>query len=370
MKKNFPATLPTRSAEADKPRRTQQSQTQDSISIAVLLLPAFNALATTSFLDPFRAANYLTGSTLYSWDLISPSRGSLSASNGLEIAGTRALEEADGPYDYVIVSASWAPEAYRGRRLFDWLKQQARKGAALGAIDTGAFVLAFAGLLAGRRATVHYEHIAACRELFPELEITENLFVIDEDRLTCCGGTASGDLALEMIRRRFGLDLANAAARYIFHDRLRAGSEGQDSALHEPAGYAMPETLRRAIAAMERNLEAPLPLAAIAKRASISQRQLERLFKAHTGVTAVQYYLEVRLDRARSILMQTELSILEVAVACGFSSREYFARAYRQRFGLPPSQDKLEGRVPFQFRSFPSPNRQVQAARRTKPARN
>ena len=369
MKKNFLATLPMRSAEADKPRRTQQSQTQDSISIAVLLLPAFNALATTAFLDPFRAANYLTGSTLYAWDLISPSGGSLSASNGLEIAGTRALEEADGPYDYVIVSASWTPEAYRGRRLFDWLKQQARKGAALGAIDTGAFVLAFAGLLAGRRATVHYEHIAACRELFPELEITENLFVIDEDRLTCCGGTASGDLALKMIRSRFGLDLANAAARYIFHDRLRAGSEGQDSALHEPAGYAMPETLRRAIAAMERNLEAPLPLAAIAKRASISQRQLERLFKAHTGITAVQYYLEVRLDRARSILMQTELSILEVAVACGFSSREYFARAYRQRFGLLPSQDKLEGRVPFQFRSFPSPNRQIQSARRTKPTR-
>ncbi len=347
-------------AGTGKPRLPQQRQAQDSTSIAVLLLPAFNALATMAFLDPFRAANYLTSSTLYDWDMISLGGGPLSASNGLEIAGTRTLDDSVGRYDYVIVSASWAPEAYRDRRLFDWLKQHTRQGAALGAIDTGAFVLAFAGLLAGRQATVHYEHIAACRELFPELEVTEDLFVIDDGRLTCCGGTASSDLALEMIRRRFGLDLANAAARYIFHDRLRAGSEGQDSAIHEPAGYAMPDTLRLAIAAMERTLEAPLPLAAIAKRASISQRQLERLFKAHTGVTAVQYYLEVRLDWARSILMQTDLSILEVAVACGFSSREYFARAYRQRFGLSPSQDKLEGRVPFQFRSFPSPNRQAQ----------
>lgn len=370
MKRNFSAGPQMEGAATDEPKLPQQHPVQDSTSIAVLLLPAFNALATMALLDPFRAANYLTGSTLYDWDMVSLAGGALAASNGLQVAGTHTLKQAEGPYDYVIVSASWAPEAYRDRRIFDWLKQHARQGAVLGAIDTGAFVLAFAGLLAGRRATVHYEHIAACRELFPELEITEDLFIIDDDRLTCCGGTASGDLALEMIRRRFGLDLANAAARYIFHDRLRAGSEGQDSAIHEPAGYAMPETLRRAIAAMERSLEAPLPLAAIAKRANISQRQLERLFKAHTGVTAVQYYLEVRLDRARSILMQTDLSILEIAVACGFSSREYFARAYRQRFGLSPSQDKLEGRVPFQFRSFPSPNRQAQSARRTKPARN
>lgn len=370
MRKNFSATSQARPAEAITRRAAHSPLAQDAVSIAVVLLPAFNALATMAFLDPFRAANYLTGSTLYSWDMVSLNGEPLSASNGLEITSARTLEEVKQRYDYVIVSASWAPEAYRNRRLFNWLKQHARNGAALGAIDTGAFVLAFAGLLAGRRATVHYEHIAACRELFPELEITEDLFVIDEDRLTCCGGSASSDLALEMVRQRFGLDLANAAARYIFHDRLRAGTEGQDSALHEPAGYAMPETLRRAIAAMERNLEAPLPLAAIAKRARISQRQLERLFKTHTGVTAVQYYLEVRLDRARSILMQTDLSILEVAVACGFSSREYFARAYRQRFGLPPSQDKLEGRVPFQFRSFPSPNRQAQAARRAKPARS
>ncbi len=369
MNRKFSALDLVRGAESIPSSAGQAPLAKDATSIAVLLLPAFNALATMAFLDPFRAANYLTGSTLYDWDMVSLAGDALSASNGLEVASTRTLQEADAPYDYVIVSASWAPEAYRDRRLFDWLKQHARRGAALGAIDTGAFVLAFAGLLAGRRATVHYEHIAACRELFPELEITEDLFVIDDERLTCCGGTASSDLALEMIRRRFGLDLANAAARYIFHDRLRAGSEGQDSAIHEPAGYAMPETLRRAIAVMERTLEAPLPLAAIAKRASISQRQLERLFKAHTGVTAVQYYLEVRLDRARSILMQTDLSILEVAVACGFSSREYFARTYRQRFGLAPSQDKLEGRVPFQFRSFPSPNRQVQPGRRTKPTR-
>ncbi len=356
MNKNFIASLDKEGTTALP--SLQLGPSLEAVSIAIALLPACNALATMAFLDPFRASNYLTGSTLYSWDALSLEGGTLSASNGFQIAGTRRLEEIRERYDYVFVSASWAPETYRDRRLLEWLSQQAREGAVLGALDTGAFILAFAGLLDGRRSTVHSEHIAAFRELVPELESTEDLFVVDQDRLTCCGGSAASDLALEMIRQRYGIDLANAAARYLFHDRLRAGDEGQGSALHEPVGYAMPATLRRAIVAMERNLEAPLPLAAIAKRADVSLRQLERLFKAYTGVTAVQYYLEVRLDRARSILMQTELSILEVAIACGFTSREYFARTYRQRFGLAPSQDRREGRVPFQFRSFPSPNRQ------------
>lgn len=326
--------------------------------MAVVLLPAFNAMATMAFLDPLRAANYLTGTALYAWDVISREGGSLSASNGLNIGETQALGAAGDRYDYVVVSSSWTPEAYRDHKLFEWLRRCAGKGAALGAIDTGAFILAFAGLLEGRRATVHYEHIAAFREFFPEMDMCEDLFVIDGDRLTCCGGAAATDMALELVRSKHGVDLANAAARYIFHDRLRPASEGQASSHREPVGFQTPEILRRAIAAMEQNLEDPLPLASIAGKAGASQRQMERLFKSHTGITAVQYYLEVRLDRAHGMVTQTDLSMTEIAVACGFSSPEYFARAYKRRFGLAPSKDRREGRIPFQFRSFPSPNRQ------------
>ena len=157
-----------------------------------------------------------------------------------------------------------------------------------------------------------------------------------------------------MIRLRDGIDIANAAARYIFHDRLRTGTEGQFPSHHEPVGYAAPGKLRHAIVCMERNLENPLPLADVAREAGLSQRQLERLFRTHTGVTAVQYYLGSRLDRARSLVTQTEMPLLAVAVACGFSSQEYFARAYREHFGLQPSRDRREGRIPFQFRSFPA----------------
>ncbi len=323
-------------------------------SIAVLLLPSFNAMATMALLDPFRAANYLTGTPHYRWDIVSIQGGLVPASNGIGIAESQALATSAEVYDLVFVCSSWTPEAYQDRRLLAWLRHRARDGAVLGGIDTGAFLLAYAGLLEGRSVTVHYEHIAAFKELFPEIGVSDRLYTIDRQRVTCCGGAAASDLALELIRLDLGLDVANAAARYIFHDRLRGATEGQVPLGQEPVGYSAPRKLRRAIVLMERDLEAPLPLAAIADDIALSQRQLERLFKSHTGVTPVQYYLEVRLDRARGMVTQTELPILEIAVACGFSSQEYFARAYKKRFGLPPSKDRQEGRIPFQFRSFPS----------------
>ena len=337
------------SADPERPAR--------QTAIAVLVLPSFNAMATMALLDPFRAANYLAGAPRYRWDILSLGGGALTASNGLQLGATLPLAEAGQDHDLVFVSSSWTPEAHRDPRVLGWLRACARRRALLGGIDTGAFLLAYAGLLTGRGVTVHYEHVAAFRELFPELAVSEALYTIDGERATCCGGTAASDLALELIRRADGDGLANAAARYIFHDRLRSGAEGQLPAHREPVGYTAPARLRQAILRMESNLETPLPLAAIAASVELSQRQLERLFRAHTGVTPVQYYLEVRLDRARGMVTQTELPLLEIAVACGFNSEEYFSRAYRRRFGLAPSKDRRQGRIPFQFRAFPSHSR-------------
>lgn len=325
-----------------------------SCRIAVHILPSFNAMATMALLDPFRAANYLSAAPLYSWRLVALDAAPLTASNGVSVAETLALSQAPTAFDFVFVSASWTPERYRDPRIFDWLRRCARAGAALGGIDTGAFVLAFAGLVKERRVTVHYEHAAAFRELFPEIEVSDALFVIDGNRLTCCGGMAAGDLALEIIRMQHGIDLANASARYIFHDRLRSSAEAQSPRHHEPVGYAAPGKLREAIVLMERNLETPRPLSAIAAGCGLSQRHLERLFREHAGVTPSRYYMDVRLDRARGMITQTEMSVLQVSVACGFASPEYFARVYRKRFGLTPSRDRTEGRVPFQFRSYPA----------------
>lgn len=320
----------------------------------MLLLSGFNSMALHAFIDPFRAANYLRGQAIYQWPFVSISGGTVTASNGVQIGETIPLQDLKAAPDFLIVNASWAPERFRNRNLQTRLQHLSRHGTIMCGIDTGAFVLAYAGLLNGYRAAVHYEHIAAFRELFADSQIDESLFVFDRDRLTCCGGLAAADMALEIMRLQQGLDLANAAARYIFHERLRSGAEGQLPMTREPVGYAAPAKLREAIMLMERNLEQPLTLSNISRQLGISQRQLERLFHTHTGVPPVRYYVDVRLDRARGLITQTELSIIEVASACGFSSPEHFARTYKKRFGSPPSQDRKDGRVPFQFRSFPS----------------
>ncbi len=327
--------------------------------IAVLLLPNFNALATTALIAPFRVANYLRGpdvdpGSLYAWRCLTPGEGptpqAVTGSNGMEMQATSLAEVGAEFFELVFVCASWAPERYRDPRLFAWLRRQAGQGAALGGIDTGAFLLGYAGLLDGYVATVHYEHLEAFEELFPKVRVANALYAIDRTRLTSCGGVAAGDLSLDLVRRRFGANLANAVSRYIFHDRLRPATEAQVPSLQEPLGYSLPDWLRRALAAMEE----PLPIAEIATAAGLSQRQLLRLFQDYTGVSPLRYYLDRRLDRARGMVTQTDLWMLEISVACGFSSPEYLTRCYRQRFSVTPSDDRILGRVPYQFRSFPN----------------
>ena len=323
------------------------------ITIGMLLLPAFNGMAAHAFIDPFRAANYLRGNELYQWQFLSLDGADVTASNGIVTGNTQCFATTEAAFDFLVVNSSWTPEKFRDRSLQRRLRRFAKRGTLLVGIDTGAFVLAFAGLLEGYRATVHYEHMASFRELFTHTALDPVLFVTDRNRLTCCGGLAAADLALEIIRRQHGIDLSNATARYIFQDRLRPGEDQQQSRSHEPVGYAVPERLREAISLMERNLEEPLRLSEIAHYVGVSQRQLERLFGKHTGVTPVRYYINIRLDRARALITQTELSVAETADACGFNNAEPFTRAYKQHFGIVPSQDRTTGRIPFQFRSFP-----------------
>lgn len=267
---------------------------------------------------------------------------------------TRPLAELQrSPRDLVVVSSSWTPETHSTPPLHAALWRWARQGASLGALDTGAFILARAGLLEGRRATVHYEHIDAFGEMFPDVEVSEDLFVFDGNRLTCCGGSAAVDFALQIIRGLHGDRLADDAARYLFHPGLRPAGTMQGAGLVQPLGSTAPPPVRRAIALMERNLETPLPIAEICARTGISHRQLNRLFASHVGKTPAIYYRDIRLDRARGLVTQTEMPMAQVALASGFASQVHFSRAYKARFGLPPRRDRIEGRVPFEFRAWP-----------------
>lgn len=325
----------------------------DDYHILVVVTPHFNIAATMSFLDPFRAANYIEGKSFFHWSIVSERGGPCLASNGVTI-DTGALSSIRGKApELVMLSTSWTPESFSSAALHANLWRFARSGSSVGALDTGAFILAEAGLLDGRQATVHYEHLGAFVEKFPDIGVCDDLFVSDESRITCSGGTAATDCALFLLSELRGKGLANAAAKYLFVQGVRTAGTRQVAGSTEPFGRRIPEKLFRAIDLMEKNLEEPLRISEVCRRANVSHRQLDRLFRRYVKTPPSSYYRDIRLDRARGLVTQTELPLSQVALASGFSSQVHFSRAYKTRFGISPRTDRLEGRVPFEFRSWP-----------------
>ncbi|MGE7991722.1 GlxA family transcriptional regulator [Pseudomonas sp. NPDC089554] len=319
----------------------------------VIVFPYFNAAATTAFVDPFRAANYLSGESRFHWAFASLEGAGVKASNGMELCTQAVATLRDEPWDLVLVSCSWAPEQHQGTYLHGLLRGWVSRGCMLGAIDTGTFLLAEAGLLSGRRATAHYEHIDALLELYPDITIVEDLYVFDQNRITCCGGAAATDTALQLIRNLHGETLANEAARYVFHQQFRPGSAQQNPEARQPLGHTITLVVRQAIKLMEKHLEEVLSIPEICEQVGISQRQLDRLFRQVVHKSPALYYRDIRLDRARGLITQTDLALTKVGVASGFPNQSHFCRIYRERFGLTPRQDRQEGRVPFDYRAWP-----------------
>ncbi len=324
-----------------------------STEILVLVTPHFNIAGTMAFLDPFRVANYLDGQTHFKWRMASETGGLCRASNGLAVDVETLDDVRDMQPNLVIVTSSWTPEAFASPALLSVIRRLSRSGAYIGGIDTAGFILAEAGLLAGRRATVHYEHIDALGERFPDVDVVEDLFAHDATVGTCCGGRASGDYALFLLRDLVGDALTNDCAKYLFQSAVRGPGTHQTDAHQEPLGNTAPSTLRRAIEIMEANLEHPIPIPDICAQADVSQRHLIRLFRTYVKTSPQLYYRDIRLDRARGLVTQTDLPMAQVALASGFASQVHFSRAYKVRFGRPPSRDRIEGRVPFEFRAWP-----------------
>ena len=218
----------------------------------------------------------------------------------------------------------------------------------MGGLCSGTRLLAEAGLLDGHRCTIHWEDIQPLSEDFPRLEVTANLFEVDRKRITCAGGTAALDLMLHLIGLAHGAVFAGRVSDQFMHQRIRAANDHQRMAPYERLGVREPKLIA-AIGAMEKNLEDPLSLGEIARTASLSVRQLERLFRQRLGCTPSHYYLELRLHHARLLLMRGASSILAIALAAGFASASHFSRRYREHFGHSPREERG---FASSFRSF------------------
>ncbi|MCB9960054.1 MAG: GlxA family transcriptional regulator [Rhodospirillaceae bacterium] len=305
-----------------------------------VLLRHFSMLAFTGAIEPLRAANSVSGLDFYRWRLASIDGQPVTASNGIPLVPDCALDEVERP-DLILICAGMEPMETLTPPLINWLRRKARHGVPLAGIGTGAYAMAKAGLLDGYRCTVHWENMAGFQEIFPRLHVTANLFEIDRDRITCAGGTASLDLLLHLIGEQHGGDLRAAVSEWFLHTMARPSDAPQRMELRQRVGVSHSRLLA-AIAEIEANIAEPLSRADLADRVGISARQLERLFRVHLDCTPSRYYLDVRLKRAKILLSQTSLSILEIAVACGFASASHFAKCYRAAFGRPPRQERAD----------------------------
>lgn len=309
--------------------------------VVILVVPNFSMMAFTSAIEPLRTANRAAEKGLYAWRTVSVEAERVYASNGVPVVPDATINEVRSAA-LVLVCAGVGVEGYHDPRVDRWLRGLAVRGTAIGGICTGAWILAQAGLLNRYRCTIHWENVEGFAERFPDLDITATLFEIDRDRCTCSGGIAPLDMMLNLIAADHGRDLAITVAEQMLHSFVRHPHEPQRLSLRYRTGLTNPKALA-AIAHMEAFLETPVPIDEIAETANVSPRQLERLFREHVGKTPARYYLELRLKRARLLLSQTAMPILQVAVACGFTSASHFAKAYRDLFGHPPAAERRHG---------------------------
>lgn len=311
---------------------------QASRHFAFILAENFSMFCMSAAIDALRVANDKAGRSFYRWTAVSHDGKRVRASNGMSLWPDHSVDDLP-PADITFIVASTSIEFPGRAKIIETLRVLGRRGGKLGALSVGSHVLALAGQLEGRRCTIHWENRAAFREAFPDIECTANVYEIDRDRYTSAGATTGIDLMLEIIRADLGADIAEKVASSAQTERVRSHHDRQRIGL-EPDLNVKSEKLSRLTALMAENLEEPLTAGELAGEVQLSVRQVERLFLKHLNSTPRRYYMTLRLERARQLLRQTRIPVLDVALSTGFTSQSYFAQCYRLQFGRSPSQER------------------------------
>ena len=303
-----------------------------------VLLDQFTLLSFAAAVDCLRIANLMAGQELYSWMLVGEGGDTVSCSTGTSFNLDCDLTELHRD-DTVILCGGRDVQAATTKKVLNWLRRESRRGITMGGLCTAAFSLAKAGLLDGKRATIHWENHDSFAEEFLEVELTKSVFVKDGNRWTTAGGTSSIDLFLQTIADQFGEELANAVADQQIYSAIRTDQDTQRLSIPTRIGVRHPK-LSRVIQAMEQNIEEPISPSILAKDVGMSTRQLERLFRRYLNRSPKRYYMELRLQKARNLLMQTDMSVINVALACGFASPSHFSKCYRSHYDTTPYRER------------------------------
>ncbi len=296
-------------------------------------------LAFGSAVEPYRAANLTASKELYRWTFLSENGAPVTAGNGLVVNPDRAPAP-DDRFDRIFVCGGVHTRNYKPDGTIRWLQQQAHAGAAVGSISTGTWLLANAGLLSGRRCTIHWQGLDAFREAFPDVKADPSVYVLENNRFTCCGGTGALDMMVHLIAEDYGDDVVTDVCTWLFHDRVRISTDVQGVAQHTALARKSPK-LAAAFRVMATHIEDRLTPGEISQRIGVSQRQLERLFQRHLQCTPQQKYMDLRLQHARRLLLETSMPILDISIAAGFTSQSHFTKCYREKFDRTPRSERL-----------------------------
>lgn len=304
--------------------------------IHFLLLSEFSMLSLCSALEVLRIANRIAGKELFKWTLCSQTGASVNSSLNMALSVDSALPNL-GYRDMVFICGGTNISLATTTTVLNWLRMIARRGVTLGGLCTGAFVLARAGLLENRRATIHWENQSSFEECFPNTKLVNTPFEIDGQLYTTAGGTASIDLMLYIIENNQGEDLSDQVAEQLMYSNIRTLQGG--AKITTPNRIKLRHSkLKMVIQEMDNNTECPIPISNLANLICVSTRQLERLFRRYMSETPGRYYLELRLMKAHGLLVQTDMSVINVGLACGFSTASNFSKKYRSRFGCSPHE--------------------------------
>ena len=306
--------------------------------IGVLPLPGFALVSYACTVEPLRAANLLSRRNLYEVINIS-TNGVAPQSSGSAFVETHAKIGDPLALDYLFVVAGGDPGAFNDTKVLRWISHMARKVKLLGGVSAGPVILAKAGVLAGHRMTVHWEHAAALAESLPDLALERTLYVIDRGRVTCAGGTAPLDLMHALISKDHGAPFARLVSDWFLHTEIRPPIGQQRAGLVEQVGTTN-STVLDAVEAMESHLSDLLTLTHLSHISGVSTRQLNRLFHEKLGCSTMRYYRVLRLNKAQNLLRNSSMSVTEIALATGHANSSHFSTAYSEHFGVSPSENR------------------------------
>jgi transcriptional regulator GlxA family with amidase domain len=326
-----------------KDRATQRLPTR----FGFLLIDDFTLISMSSAIETLRMANRLSGEDIYAWKTISESGEGVCASDGLCINADCGIDDPDvlRDIDAIIVCGGRRVETRTTEPVLRWLKKASNAGLQLGSTCTGSYVLAKAGLLDGYRCSIHWENIASLTDMFPRVQVRRSIYTIDRDRLTSSGGTTPIDMMLYLVRRHCGPEVTAGVAEQFVYERVRNPDDLQRIPLRHFVGKQSMK-LVTAVELMEANIREPISQIELADYVDLSRRQLQRLFQKYLLCTPSRYYLQLRLQRARELLLQTDLSLVEIGAQTGFVSNSHFSKSYKEFYGYSPSSERRGGRVP------------------------